>query len=424
MTLLKIHRWIALVAVIFTLYLAVTGTLLQLIDLTGILGHASPYNANMQAMRGDPNGPGDYAMIGPADYLAPRLPADADVPALLATTAQAARAAAGATPIRSLDLRMRDGQVIGIAQLNDQLPPLPGSEGPPMPRHTILVFDAVSGKPLPTGEIPQHNVERQDSLRVIVKSLHRLTTFGNNALWINVFVGVGLAVLIVTGVWVHIKQYRARAKMGRKAFLWKAQDWWRTLHRAFSVICALFLTVLVASGLWLAVESLVFGYYMSDQIAQAMATHRPPPMFADHFSPLKDGEAYALANTTMGAYAADRPGIPPRAVRLRVFAGYTQGVIVSGDAGDQSAQQFVYNARTGETMRETEPGYPEVGFPFGWQAHQWAKSVHNGSLIGLTGRGIGLLAGLCMFYLSISGIVMYVRMWRRRAANGKRQFFW
>jgi uncharacterized iron-regulated membrane protein len=235
-----------------------------------------------------------------------------------------------------------------------------------------------------------------------------------------VVVACALVALIVTGVWVHIKQYKARARMGRKAFLWKAQDWWRTLHRAFSVTCALFLTVLVASGLWLAVESLVFGYYMSARIGEAMAHHHAPNFIADSFTPLPQDVAQ-LARTTLAGYDAQYPGLPPRVIRLRVYAGYAQGVVVSGEA---DAQQLVYNARTGAAMRETEPGYPATGFPFGWQAHQWAKKVHNGSLIGLTGRWISLLAGLALLYLSVSGIVMYANLWRRRARNGKRQLFW
>jgi uncharacterized iron-regulated membrane protein len=414
MTLLKYHRWLSLIAVVFTLYLAVTGSLIDLIDLKGLVLKSSPYDANMQAARGDVNGPGDYAMIGPADYTAAPLPENADLPARFATVARAVHA-----PLRAIDLRMRDGRLIGLAQLDDRLPAPAGPPfAPPQVGHTMLAFDAVTGAPGTPGTPLRHNAESPRALRVQVKSLHRMTTFGNWALWINVVVAFMLVALIVTGVWVHVKQYRARARMGRKALLWKAQDWWRTLHRAFSVTCALFLTVLVASGLWLAVESLVFGYYMSGRISAAMAGH-PQPV-ADAFTPLP-GDVAGLARTTLAAYDAEYPRLPPRAIRLRVYAGYAQGVVISGEA---DARQLVYNARTGAAMRETEPGYPVTGFPFGWQAHQWAKQVHNGSLVGLTGRWISLLSGLALLYLSISGTVMYANLWRRRARNGKRALFW
>lgn len=408
MKLLTVHRWISVVIVLVTLYLSVTGTLIGLIDLKGILLQSSPYDENLQAMRGDVNGPGDYAMIGPAYYLSPRLPADINYAAAFARALQAARAAAGDVPLRYLELRQDQQRTVAIAQLEQ-------------PRST-LVFDADSGVPLAGAQVPRHNMESQQSARIVVKSLHRMTTFGNGALWINVAVGAGLMVLIVTGVWIYVKQYRARAGMGRKALFWKAPDWWRTLHRAVALTCALLLVIVTVSGLWLAVESLVFGYYISDQIAQAKATGQPPMFLRrDAMSALPLEQLPQLAQTTIDAYQRDHAAQPPRALRLRVYAGYAQGVVISGES---EARQLVYNARSGAAMRQTEPGYPATGFPFGWQAHQWAKQVHNGGMIGLTGRAMNLLAGLALFYLSLSGIVLYLRLWRRRAGNGRKALFW
>lgn len=404
MSLLKFHRWLSICAVVVCLYLGATGSLIEMIDLRGLLTHASPYDANMQAMRGDINGPGDYAVIGPMDYHAQTL--SGDVAAMMQTTARAAQAAAGAVPLRYVELRMVDGRAVGVAQL----------DGPARARQRpLLAFDPATGAPLPLPALSGKNEEPRDALRVQVKSLHRMTTFGNGALWINIVIGPALIALIVTGVWVYVRQYRARARMGRKALFWQAQDWWRTLHRAFSVACALFLLVLALSGTWLAVESLVFGMRMDTQMAQRKAS------IVDGFGTISADDTAPWAKTTLAAYGAEHPGALPRLLRLRTYGGYGQGVVVSGES---DAGQLVYNARTGAAMTETEPGYPPVNFPFGWQAHQWAKQVHNGSLIGLTGRWISLICGLCILYLSVSGIVMYARLWRRRAGNGKRALFW
>jgi uncharacterized iron-regulated membrane protein len=408
MKLLTVHRWISIVIVLVTLYLSVTGTLIGLIDLKGILLQSSPYDENLQAMRGDVNGPGEYAMIGPAYYLSPPLPADIDYPAAFARALQAVRAAAGDVPLRYLELRQEQHGTVAIAQL--------------VHARTTLVFDAATGAPRPGAEVPRHNQESQQSARIVVKSLHRMTTFGNGALWINVVVGIGLIVLIVTGVWMYVKQYRARARRGRAGLFWKAPDWWRTLHRAVSVTCAVFLTILTISGLWLAVESLVFGYYIADQVAQSTLSGQPPAfMRRDDMGALPLASLPQMAQVTAAAYQHDYTALPPRAVRLREYAGYAQGVVISGES---EARQLVYNARSGVAMRQTEPGYPDTGFPFGWQAHQWAKQVHNGGMIGLGGRAMNLLAGLALFYLSISGVVMYGRLWRRRAGNGRKALFW
>lgn len=414
MKLLKVHRWISIVIVLFTLYLAVTGTLIALIDLKGLLLRASPYDVNLQALRGDANGPGDYAMIGPAYYLAPTLATGTDYPVLFDNVLQAVRLDHADIPLRYLELRQEPGLVVGQAQFAQE------SKGGGRDYPT-LVLDATSGVVLQGAEAPKHNIESRDSLRIIVKSLHRMTTFGNGALWINLVVGAGLIALIVTGVWIYVKQYRNRVAVGRKGLFWKTQDWWRNLHRIVSFTCAVFLIIVAISGLWLAVESLAFGYYLSDQIEKARAGGQEFAMRRDAMGILPEAQVPQFAKVVLDAYHKEYPGLPVRAIRLRVFAGYPQGVVITGES---EARQVVYNARTGASMRQTEPGYPQTGFPFGWQAHQWAKQIHNGSMFGMSGRASNFLAGLALGYLSVSGIVMYASMWRRRSGSGRKALFW
>jgi uncharacterized iron-regulated membrane protein len=98
-----------------------------------------------------------------------------------------------------------------------------------------------------------------------------------------------------------------------------------------------------------------------------------------------------------------------------------QGVIITG--GDDT-RQLVFNASTGRAVSETEPGYPATGFPFGWQAHQIAKNVHRGGIIGLPGRFMDLFAGLSLFYLSINGITLYIDLWKERKREGHKKLFW
>jgi hypothetical protein len=42
----------------------------------------------------------------------------------------------------------------------------------------------------------------------------------------------------------------------------------------------------------------------------------------------------------------------------------------------------------------------------------------------MTGRWLDLLAGVALVYFSISGGVMYLDLWRRRAKGGRRALFW
>jgi uncharacterized iron-regulated membrane protein len=110
-----------------------------------------------------------------------------------------------------------------------------------------------------------------------------------------------------------------------------------------------------------------------------------------------------------------------RVVRLRWYGAMPQGAVVTGES---TARQLVYEATSGRRVSETEPGYPPVGFPFGWQAHQTAKAIHRGSMFGLSGRFMDLFAGLSMIYLSVSGIVMYADLWNRRRRLGRSGLIW
>jgi uncharacterized iron-regulated membrane protein len=126
--------------------------------------------------------------------------------------------------------------------------------------------------------------------------------------------------------------------------------------------------------------------------------------------------------TILAAHHTSLASQPVKALRLRIYGGMSQGVIIAG-LGDDT-RQAVLNAVTGRVASETEPGYPETGFPFGWQAHQIAKQVHRGDYFGLTGRWMDLFAGLSIVYLSVSGAVMYLTMWSKRRRAGRVALIW
>lgn len=393
-----VHRIITVVVVVFTLYLGASGSLIQLIDLRTLFTHAPATDLNLQSIREGISGAGDFRVISVADYTAAPLSASANPAAMLATVLKAARAHIGSAPLRFIELRMEDGKPVG--QIDSD--------------RKIMRFDALTGTFLGPVVIMRDS-ESPDSQRNAIKHAHRMTGLGNWALWINVVVGFGLAGLIVTGVWMYFKIYLPRTRIERKNPFWSSGGAWRSLHRSISIVAALFLTVVMLSGTWLAVESLIFGYYMT--------THRPVPgqRSVDPISPLADAAIPGMLQTTMSSYQAAMPGVPARVIRLRFYGGMPQGVVVSGG---EEAQQLVFNAVTGKHASETEPGYPVTGFPFGWQAHQWAKMVHRGDMFGLSGRLMDLIAGLSMVYLSISGIVMYWDMWSKRRKTGRSTLFW
>lgn len=511
------HRIVTVVIVAVTVYLSTTGTTIQLIDLHSIFTKAPADDPNVEAMREDYFGPGSYAVIGVKDYTAAALPQGADLQAMLAQTMQSARLTVGQIPLRFVELRMAGQEPVGIVESGGRL----------------AEFDAQSGQIISAGPPPRPVrppvSQFHQSPRNMFKVLHRMTLFGNYALFINVIVGLGLFVMIITGIVMYFKMLGSRRRGGRTGPFWSGGGWWKTWHRRISIVAAAFITVVAFSGLWLAYESLYFGFYMGSATqrannaafaarmaainAAAPVVPRPDPMSAeaqplrlagmqhdigltddelskikaitgdsvkqmdvlrksgdpqqirmktgalhqgeadriltvltpddrpkfqawrdaqligmpalngngnrggggggvDASSPLKDTELPAMLQVTLVGLQRTAPNTPIKAIRLRYYAGMPQGVVITG--GEKETTQLVFNAQTGQPVSETEPGYPATGFPFGWQAHQWGKAIHRGSIIGLPGRFMDLFAGLSMLFLSISGIVMYVDYWKKK----------
>ncbi|HTP39069.1 MAG TPA: PepSY-associated TM helix domain-containing protein [Steroidobacteraceae bacterium] len=399
-----VHRIVSLFVVLITLYLGVTGIGIQGVDLHSLYTHVAPTDPNMMALREDHDGPGDFAVISSHDYLAPALPADFDYRGALSRLMGAERVALADAAVDYAEIRMTSGGPTGRVLSGKQL----------------LVYDFGSGQTR-LGPVPETGDARPASLRNQFKALHRMTTFNMNwVLWINPVVGLALAVFIFTGLWMYFQLLAARSRIKRNGWFWKAGGWWRTLHRWISLASAAFLIVVTLSGMFLAYESLVFGYYLS---ARLPAPGQPPkarPPSA--ITPLTDAQLPSMLGTSLDAWRTTLPGQPLKVLRLRTYGGMPQGIVIAG-LGDDT-QQVAFNATTGKEVSVTEPGYPDTGFPFGWHAHQIAKQIHRGSYLGLTGRWMDFLSGLALIFLSISGGWMYWEMWSKRRRSGRKALIW
>ena len=201
-----VHRVITLFVVIVTLYLGVTGTLIQLVDLRTLYSHAPADDVNMEAIRESGDRPGAFQVISNPDYTAAVLPSELNLETSLGKVLGSARNVDSSAQIGYVEMRMIDGKPVGQVKADWQL----------------LRFDAITGDRVP-GQFVENRINQSpDSQRNTVKRLHRMTAIGDWTLWINVVVGVSLLVLIVTGLWMYFQLYSARSRAKRSGLFWSA----------------------------------------------------------------------------------------------------------------------------------------------------------------------------------------------------------
>jgi hypothetical protein len=397
-----VHRSVAVIAVLFALYVGSTGTFIQLVDLRSLLTHATADDPNMQGLREGHDGPPNFQVIADSDYSAAELSSEFLFDTALPTVLQAAHAVTAGAPISFLEFRVLGGKTVGQVNVQGRL----------------FRFEAATGALLNVPEVHSHVTLpplSRPSLRNTAKSVHRMTVLGNWAAFIPVLVGLTLCVMICTGLLLYLRLVGARLRGKRSGWFWFAGGWWRTLHRAIAIVASVFLLMVALSGTLLGMDNLGLAVYRTVHHGDRSG------LSADVSSPLTDAELPDMLHITLTAYRSANPGVPIKVLRLRYFAGMSQGVIVTG--GDET-RQWAFDAVTGHAASEYGAGYPVTGQPFGWQEHQIAKQIHRGDFFGLTGRWMDLLTGLSMLFLALSGTAMYVDLWSKRRRAGRRELFW
>ena len=399
-----VHRIAAFFLILFFLYMAVTGGTIQAIDLTTLLTHAPASNTNMQAIRDSVDGPSNYVVIAVSDYDAPALPVNFDFAASLRATLHSARAAAGGSPFKYIDWRMKGNQP--VAQFKT-------------PAHR-LILNAYNGQLLGTG-IDRPVSGKPASAHRTAKGLHRGENLFGNWTFFVMIIGICLVLMIVTGLTVWGKLYADRIRLGRYNPFWGAGSRWRQLLRAIALVFSLLLLTIAFTGTLLEFDAVYQNIVVNQAVKEVGAAHAQERFNRDASTPLTDAVLPDVLVTTLSSFRRDHPATPIKALRLRYYSGYAQGVVI---AGGSDTTQLVYNAHSGQTMSETEPGYAQVYYPFGWQAHETLKEIHRGDYFGLSGRAMSLLSSLALIYLSISGIVMYLELLAKRRRIGRKALFW
>jgi uncharacterized iron-regulated membrane protein len=406
----SVHRILSVFAILFMLYLGVTGTLMQVLDLKAIFTHAPNNDVTLQSMNEGRWGNGEIAVINAGDLTGSALPKDTDYKQAFSTVLNSVHRDMPGLEPRFVELRVVNGVTIGQVRVKVPNAPPPATPWGPDPSQKILAYNATTGASVEATNVS--NIQPPPAVRQTAKELHRFWGgfLGGDkpGVYIELACGIALDALIITGLWMYYKLLSARMKIGRKQVFWMAGGMWKSLHRIFSVAASIFLIGVAGSGTWLGFESTWHTF-----------THGDPHF--DASQPLSDAKVQKMLGDTLAIVQHNEPNAPLKVLRVRVYGGMNQGVIVTGG---YPINQIMYNLDNGRIATLNEPGYPKSQFPLGTQVHEDVKHFHSGDMFGLPTRFMNLLAGLALIYLSVSGVIMYVDMWRKRAKAGRKALIW
>ena len=401
-----IHRISAILSVAIMLYIGVTGTWMQLLDMRALYAHEDPLDPTMRSIREGLGGEPNFAVKRTADFFARPLPTGLDHAGAMETALAAYHREYPAGEVRYAELGWHNNALTG--KIRDA-------------GGAIHFYDAGTGKSL--GAIAREDPDHPPlNLRETIKQWHRMWVLGPNVgTFVDLACGLVLWLLIVTGLVFYWRIYKLRRRIGKPRPFWSAGGQMRTWHRGIAVLASLFIVMMAGSGTLIAFESAFASFnFLRPGPVPGMSVAQWG-MNGDMSKPLGDAEVQTMTGQTLAAFSSDQPGVAMRRLRVRQFAKMAQGVVITAE---EEPRQLVYNLATGKPASLSEPEYPFSGFPFGVQMHEDIKRFHRGDLLGMPGRWMNLLSGFALLFLSVSGIVMYLDMWRKRRAGGRAAFLW
>ncbi len=171
----------------------------------------------------------------------------------------------------------------------------------------------------------------------------------------------------------------------------------RQYHRWVSILAAVFLLVVSATGVILQVQKLTgtdadAGEHGDKDRAEAALTA-------------------ALVSRTLDAARTRVPNTPIASVTLKGEGDEVQGIVaLPGDP----PRQLTIDARSGKVLSDVRRDPDSL-----------ILRIHSGAILGEPGVVLGILWGLALVILSVTGGWVYLSMYRRRRkASGKAGLFW
>jgi uncharacterized iron-regulated membrane protein len=177
----------------------------------------------------------------------------------------------------------------------------------------------------------------------------------------------------------------------------------RAYHRWFGIVAAVFMIFIAATGLALQIDLIVTGNPVpgSEPPPLPIATDPPPPSAAGAI----------VSHAIVAAHRAN-PALAIAHADISFSRGGSR--VTLGGAGPFAAA-VSYDPATGAItpLRPLKPGW-----------HNWLQDLHAGYVFGPIGRAVSIAMAISLLVLGITGLLLYLDMFKRRRRAGRAAFFW
>lgn len=179
--------------------------------------------------------------------------------------------------------------------------------------------------------------------------------------------------------------------------------WWRRWHRWIALPATLFLCFAAVTGVLVA-----FTEFFGEEEALREATR-------DLVSPVKAGgdfsEQAARLEQALAAVAAQANGAPVDKLEMQFKGDRPTVTIFTGKPTGGEDRRFEFDVTSGQLDVESYADKPLI------------HRIHSGEAFGDGGLVVAMFWGIALAFLSVSGLLVYITMYRSHR-TGIRRYFW
>ncbi len=187
----------------------------------------------------------------------------------------------------------------------------------------------------------------------------------------------------------------------------------RKYHRWIGLPFGLFLLFMGCTGALLAIDDMSSPTALERRGAKPVGEGRIEP------ASLPLAQASRLFDTALRAAQADTSN---RVVSIRLFM---QDTAPRAEIVRSGKPPLLLDALTGTPVATRSGSGGPAGMP-AWRisVHGWLEYLHRGAFASWPGLIMVLFTGIALIALSMTGLLVYVDMFRRRRKSGGREWFW